>query len=248
MKSILTIIVLSIFLSSCTPKITSKVEKINNYVIDVKETIAPEPTTILESGLPNKHLIKTAFVPQAPEKNWDQPWQDACEEASLLTLKYYYQQQTPTIPQLVNEYQQIFSYESNNGMSHDINLQSMSQVASEYLNLNALIIDKPNVEDIKNYLYKDVPVIITANGKTLYQENKNFRSGGPWYHSLVILGYDDNLGKFIVHDVGTQHGAYFKYSYELLMQSIHDFPTSNRKEDINQGDPRALVLLKYSNE
>jgi hypothetical protein len=248
MKSIITIILVAIFLSSCSPKIETKVDRVVEYVSDVKETIVPVPTKILESGIPDKHLIKTAFIPQAPEKNWDQPWQDACEEASLLTLKYFYKGSVPSTAQLLSDYQQIFSYESDNGLTHDININSMSQVATNILHLNPQIIENPKLDDIKKFLAKDIPIIITANGKTLYQENKNFKSGGPWYHSLVILGYDDNIGKFIVHDVGTQHGAYFKYTYELLLKSIHDFPISNHKQDIDQGDRKALVLLKYENE
>ena len=76
------------------------------------------------------------------------------------------------------------------------------------------------------------------------KENNHFKSGGPWYHNLVILGYDDDKKQFTVHDVGTQFGAYFRYSYDTLMKSIHDFPLSLKKEDINQGIPRALILIK----
>lgn len=244
MKKAVLILISALFLSSCTQKISPKVDKVKNIVQDISETIAPVPTVILESGIPNKHLIKTAFVPQAPEKIWGQPWQDACEEASLLTVKYYYSNQTPSIPEMVNEYQQIFSFESDNNFSHDINLSNMSFVASQHLGLTTQIIDNPTIDDIKTKLSQDIPVVVTANGKTLYKENKNFRSGGPWYHSLVILGYDDNLQKFIVHDVGTQHGAYFKYSYDLLFDSIHDLPESGHKEEIDSGAKRILVLLK----
>jgi hypothetical protein len=244
MKNIGYILICALFLSSCTQKISPKVDKAKNIIQDISETIVPIPSVILESGIPSKHLIKTAFIPQAPEKNWDQPWQDACEEASLLTVKYYYSNETPSIPELVNKYQQIFSYESDNGLSHDINISSMSTISSKYLGLTPKIIDNPTIDDIKKEISHDIPVIITANGKTLYQENKNFREGGPWYHSLVILGYDDNLQKFIVHDVGTQHGAYFKYSYDLLLDSIHDFPESGHKEDIESGSKRVLVLIK----
>ena len=95
---IISIIILSVggfYLYSNTkknPKIEQKIVDTVNKIEDIKETIAPKPTKILSSGYPDKHLIKTIFVPQAPEKNWDQPWQDACEEAALLTVHYYYQQ------------------------------------------------------------------------------------------------------------------------------------------------------------
>lgn len=244
MKKVVLILISALVLSSCTQKISPKIEKTKQYLENITETIAPAPTIILESGLPNKHLIKTAFIPQAPEKNWDQPWQDACEEASLLTLKYYYLNKTPDIPTLVADYQQIFSFESDNDLSHDINIEQMSSISAKHLGLDSKIIEDPSLQDLKTELSSSHPVIITANGKTLYKENKNFRAGGPWYHSLVILGYDDNTQKFTVHDVGTQHGAYFKYSYNLLLESVHDLPNSGKKEDIDQGAKRVLVLLK----
>ncbi len=213
-------------------------------LVDLPTAIFPKPTTLDSNGLPSSHLIKTTFVPQSPEKNWDQPWQDACEEAALLTVNYYYKQSSPSISQFLNDYQILFQTENELGFSHDINLSQMAVVADEVFNYKSEIINEPTIEIIKDYISKDIPIIVPANGKILYQENKHFNSGGPWYHNLVILGYDDSRRQFIVHDVGTRHGAYFHYSYELLMDSIHDFPDSGRKEDIDSGAKNILVLLK----
>ncbi len=206
----------------------------------VKETIIPKPTKILETGIPDYFLNKTTFVPQAPEKNWDQPWQDACEEAAILTVHYYFENITPDTKTLLDDYKTLFSQSS----THDINLAQMSQIASDLYNYDSKIIDNPDTDTIERYLSQGHILIVPANGKTLYQENKYFKNGGPLYHNIVILGYDHTKQKFIVHDVGTQFGAYFKYSYNLLMKSIHDFPTSGIKADIDQGPKRILVLLK----
>jgi hypothetical protein len=226
-------------------KVENKITQISQKVDEIKETIAPVPTKILSSGLPDKHLIQTTFVPQSPEKNWDQPWQDACEEASLLTVDYYYRHITQSDPQAIkNDLQKIFDFETQQSFTHDVNLGQMALIAQSYLKYTPKIIDNPTIEDIKTYISQDIPVIVPANGKTLYQENKHFKDGGPYYHNIVILGYDDNTQKFTVHDVGTQFGAYFKYSYSLLMNSIHDFPETLKKEDINTGIQRVLILVK----
>lgn len=221
-------------------KITETTQKIPN----IQETIAPQSTKTLDAGLPDRYLIKTSFIPQAPEKNWNQPWQDACEEAALLTIDYYYRHLTPSTPELLNSYSKMFDFESSKGWSHDINLEQMSVVGSEYLGYKPAVIKDPSMANIKKYISENVPVIIPANGKILFQENKYFKSGGPYYHNLVILGYDDNSQKFTVHDVGTQFGTYFKYTYKTLMDSIHDFPVSGNKEDISSGDKKILVLIK----
>lgn len=216
-----------------------KIKKENIFITQFEAT----PTKIVDS-LPNKHLIKTFFVPQSPERNWSQPWQDACEEASLLTLKYFYSSKFPTLEQILSDYRQLFDYENSNKWGHDVNLSQMAQISSELFALKSEIINNPDLKTIKKYLILDIPVIITANGKILFKENKHFKSGGPWYHSLVILGFDDSKKQFIVHDVGTQFGAYFSYSYQLLLESIHDWPITNKKEDINTGQQAALILLK----
>ena len=226
-------------------KVENKITQISQKVEEIKETIAPVPTKILSSGLPDKHLIKTTFVPQSPEKNWDQPWQDACEEASLLTVDYYYRQISQPDPQTIkNDLLKMFDFETQQSFTHDVNLDQMALVAQNYLKYAPKIIDNPTIEDLKTYISQNIPIIVPANGKTLYRENKHFKEGGPYYHNLVILGYDDNTQKFTVHDVGTQFGAYFKYTYSLLIESIHDFPKSLKKEDINQGDKKVLILIK----
>jgi peptidase C39-like protein len=225
-------------------KIENKINQTVEKIEELKETIAPKPTKILSNGLPNKHLIKTEFIEQAPEKNWDQPWQDACEEASLLIVDFYYQNKTTTLGISKNSILDMIKFEETQNFTKDMTNDQMAIVGEQYLNYQSKIIDNPTVKQIKKYLIQNIPVIITANGKTLYKENKHFNSGGPYYHSLVILGYDDSKNQFIVHDVGTKFGAYFHYSYSLLMESIHDFPPSNKKEDINNGQKRILILLK----
>ena len=203
--------------------------------------LKPTPTSIKP---PQKHLIKTAFVPQAPEKNWDQPWQDACEEAALLTVHYYYQNQNPNTATIVADIQHMLDFEAQQQFSKDVNIDQMAQIGNLYLDYQVEILENPTLNQIKSYLLKNIPVIIPANGKQLFAENRYFSHGGPYYHNLVILGFNDKKEKFTVHDVGTQHGAYFKYSYKLLLDSIHDFPNSGRKEDINYGPKKVLLLLQ----
>lgn len=215
-----------------------------NQIEVLVEDIKPQPTHILESGLPNKHLLKTVFVPQAPQKNWDQPWQDACEEAALLNAHYFYQQKQASVDEMVADLNKLFDYERQQGWGHDVNITQTASMAADLWGYRSQIIDNPTLEDIKKAISQDIPVVIPANGKTLFAENKNFKNGGPWYHNLIILGYDDSKHKFTVHDVGTRLGAYYSYSYGLLMESIHDFPDTGHKEDINQGVPRVLLLLK----
>jgi len=226
-------------------KVENKVNQTIQKVEKIKETIAPEPTKMLETGLPNTHQITTVFVQQAPEKNWDEPWQDACEEASLLTVDFYYKNiKSITTETNRDSILKMIEFENTQSFTSDMTVNQMAIVGQKYLGYQTKIIDNPTIEDIKNYLVKDIPVIVPASGKILFKENTHFNSGGPYYHNIVILGYNDDKQQFTVHDVGTKAGSYFHYSYSLLTNSIHDFPDSNKKEDINNGQKRILVLLK----
>jgi len=200
---------------------------------------SPLPTS---PSLPKSYLIKTTFVPQAPEKNWDQPWQDACEEAALLTAIYYLKDQSPAVSQIKNDILALIDYQTQMGWPKDINLSQMSQIANDYFQINSKIIINPTIEEIKYYISQNKPVLVPANGKVLFRENKYFKDEGPYYHNITILGYNDAKKQFTVHDVGTQHGAYFTYSYQTLMESIHDLPSSGDKYDINLGQPAILVF------
>lgn len=216
----------------------------NKNIELVKDAVIPKPTQISANGIPTYHLIKTAFVPQAPEKNWDQPWQDACEEASLLIVNYFYKNQKPSIPEMKSKILDMIAYEDKQGWGYSINLDKMKQITDEHLGFSSEIISNPSIEDIKKYVSQNIPVVVPAAGKILFKENKFFNDGGPLYHALVIVGYDDSQNKFIVHDVGTQHGANFRYTYNLLMDSIHDLPPSGLERDILKGDKKILIIHK----
>lgn len=227
-----------------SPKVENKINKTISKVEEIKEIIVPEPTKISSQGLPTKHLIKTSFVQQAPEKNWDQPWQDACEEAAILTVDYFYKNINPSTEQNKNDIQKMIDFETQKSWGESINVDKMVIIGKEYLGYKSEIINDPTIDQLKKYISQDTPVIVPANGKILFEENKYFKDGGPDYHNIVLVGYDDSKNQFIVNDVGTQHGKNFRYSYDLVMKSIHDFPESNKKEDINSGAKRILILLK----
>ena len=199
---ILTIILVLSIISILIYKYRRQISTPQNII----ENIVPVPTIIEKNGLPNIHSIKTTFVPQAPEKKWDEPWQDACEEAALLTVHYYYQNLNPNTVTITNDLKNLFNFESSQGWTSDINVSQMATLSAKLWDYHSIIIDYPTVNDFKKYLSQNIPIIIPANGKILFSENSHFKSGGPWYHNLVILGYDDTKNQFTVHDVAPSLG------------------------------------------
>ena len=199
----------------------------------------PTPTVSL-----NTYLINTFFTVQAPEGDWRLPWQDACEEASLLITSYYFNDQHPTESQVKDDILAMVSYETKQGWGIDVDIAKMQKIATNYLKLKSTIRTNPTIAELKAELLQGHPVIIPASGKTLFSGNTHFNNFGPDYHNVVLLGYDDTRKQFIVHDVGTRFGANYRYDYKLLMDSIHDLPKNGNVKDILQGPKKVLAIEK----
>ena len=51
---------------------------------------APTISQITDGGIPKTLNLDLPFYTQAPHANWDYPWQEACEEASILLVANSY--------------------------------------------------------------------------------------------------------------------------------------------------------------
>lgn len=206
------------------------------------EIVDNTSTPIIEQPqVAEKRSINLAvpFSSQAPTANWAQPWQDACEEASVLMVDYYYQNKNlPGKEEVEGILVDMVKWQEDNWGAHDnLPIARLADFVLATFNYRSAVIEDLTVAKIKNYLDRGVPVIVPANGKKL--ANPNFRNGGPVYHMLVIKGYVDD--KFITNDPGTRLGADFIYTQANLLESIADWDT---KEAASSGPKRALILYR----
>ena len=176
------------------------------------------------------------FTSQAPEKNWDQPWQDACEEAAVLMLDAYYKQYNLSPLFARDEIIKMVDWEEREmGWGRSIEIEKVEELMEYYFGqAKFVIVENPTVEQIKNYVAEGRPVLMVADGKVL--PNPHFRNGGPEYHALIIRGYTED--SFITNDPGTQFGENFVYQYNDLMNAIRDWNGG----DIKNG--RRVVLVR----
>src|SRR3989339_50688 len=65
----------------------SRPDPIDNTDNDPIDQSAKEPLT---QDLPPSINLSVPFTSQAPQANWDLPYQEACEEASVLMVDWYY--------------------------------------------------------------------------------------------------------------------------------------------------------------
>lgn len=181
---------------------------------------------VLSEDLPAEINLPVPFTSQAPEKNWDQPWQDACEEAAILMFDAYYKEYNLSPLFARDEIIKMVDWEEKMGWGLSIEIEKVQELTEYYSNnLKTKIIENPTVEQIKKIIAGGNIILVVADGKVL--PNPHYRNGGPEYHALIIRGYTDKT--FITNDPGTQFGENFEYKYDDLMGAIHDWNEGNVK-------------------
>jgi len=179
-----------------------------------------EGEIVEEKELPNKINLSVPFTSQAPEKNWDQPWQDACEEATVLMLDAYYKGYNLSPLFSKDEILKMVDWQDSLGWGYSIEVEKVLKLTDWYMSSKQVrIVENPSVKEIKKFVADGNPVLVLAYGKDL--PNPHFSNDGPDYHALIIRGYDED--EFITNDPGTQFGENFKYKYDDLMNAIHDW-------------------------
>lgn len=182
-----------------------------------------------------KVLLDVPFIIQAPDGNWDNTHEEACEEASLIMIKNFIDKKSISTSSGDSQMLDMIDWETKKGLPISITLNQLNSIAREYYNLDSgRIVTNPTLDQFKKELADGKPIILPAAGKVL--ENPNFRNGGPNYHMLVIKGYDKN--GFITNDPGTKKGEGYRYSFSNLIESMHDYDSS----DILLGQKAFLVF------
>lgn len=191
------------------------------------EELAPDGAEVLD----------VPFTSQAPEKNWYEPWANACEETSILMVDAFYSEENEIgVQEAKQEILDIFSVKHAELLeSKDESLQTIVDLVEALdLNWRGEIVANPSLEDMKVELDAGRPIIVPVYAPQL--RNPYYVGGGPDYHVLVLIGYDDTENRFIVNDPGTQFGEKLEFTYTRLMDSIHDLNPS----DLDAGEKQVL--------
>ncbi|HAZ28752.1 MAG TPA: hypothetical protein DCY48_03200 [Candidatus Magasanikbacteria bacterium] len=200
---------------------------------------SPEPQKI-DTALPAKINLDVPFVPQAPEKIWTQPWQDACEEAVMIMMDAYYKEYDVSIPLAKEKILDAVQWQDERGWGVSIEIEKMRQMMEEIYGftpdsgLTLRLVAYPTISSLKQFIANGQPILVVARGKDLH--NPHFKNGGPEYHTLIIRGYTEEA--FITNDPGTQFGENYMYPHEILLRAIHDWNNG----DVIHGKPVVLVV------
>jgi hypothetical protein len=195
---------------------------------------APEP------ALPDELNLQMVFYAQAPFGNWDMPWQEACEEATVLLIANEYQSKNWTREQFNDEILKLVEWEKKTfGDYKHTTIKETAKILNEYLGLKTIIFENPTYTDIKKILNRGHFAVITFDGKKL--GNPFYKNGGPVYHAMVIKGFKKG-DKVITSDVGTRNGENYVYTWETIEKAMHDYavPMSDGAKRIIEVIPPSL--------
>ena len=205
---------------------------------DEEESIQPEESTSLETEIPNEINLTAPFYSQAPEGDWSQPWQDACEESSLVLAHYGMKGETLTKEEFKKEVLAMVDWENENfGYFESTPIEQVVQLYEAFYEdaFSTKVIEDPTVEDLKKELAQGHLIVAPFAGRML--GNPFYSGDGPYYHMMVMKGYDEE--HFITNDVGTRRGENFIYPYQTILDAMHDY----KEPGIESQPSRVIVLL-----
>lgn len=198
----------------------------------------PTPTAIPTP--PVQVQLAVPYVNEAPDGNWSGPWKNGCEEAAVVMVEAFYQNKSSvSIAEAKQMMQQLFDEQDREwGSNANSDAARTVQFIHELDLFQARIVEDPTVQQIKEEVAAGRPVITLHRGFELGNPNILFLATGSSYHTLVVIGYDDATGEFIVHDDGdATAGANRRYAYGVVMDSLHDYSYQTKLAD---GPPRAI--------
>lgn len=206
----------------------------------------PAPSFMLASpvvvspvaALPPAINLAVPFTPQAPTANWDLPYQEFCEEASVLMAASYIKDEKIAGPDdATTKLLAIKDFEEKKfGYYQDTTGEETAIILREYYKIGKVRVSyDPTAAEIKQALAESELVLVPAAGRQL--PNPYFQHPGPLYHMLVIKGYTAD-GKFITNDPGTRHGADFLYQADALLHAVHDWNGGN----VEAGRPVMIIV------
>jgi len=184
----------------------------------------PEKKDIFsDQDLPKEINLKIPFTSQAPHQNWEFPYKEFCEEASVLMAASYAKNRPISGSDDADaKMLDIKDFEEKKfGFYEDTNAEETAVILREYFELSKVsVVENPTAKDIKTALAGGKAVIMPFAGRQL--GNPYYQQPGPLYHMMVIKGYTKE-GDFITNDPGTRRGADYIYSSDVIIKANHDW-------------------------
>lgn len=141
------------------PEATPIEEVIKNVVEKVPEkTTTPETKTAEKEPsktLPSQLNLDAPFYSQAPLGDWSYPWQEACEEASILLVANVYSKHNWSRDEFNSEILKMVEWEKGKfGTYLDTTVAQTAEILNEYLKLKTITHENPTYDDVVEIINK----------------------------------------------------------------------------------------------
>lgn len=165
--------------------------------------------------------LDVPFAPQAPFRNWGQPYQDACEEAAIIMVERALRGATLSREEMDTEILRVVDFETEHfGSYKDTTAAETARFAEAfYPHLRAEVRYDVTADDLIALLHEGHPVILPVNGRKL--GNPFYTPPGPDKHALVIKGLKGD--RFITNDPGIGRGNDFTFPVATVMAAAIDY-------------------------
>lgn len=172
--------------------------------------------------------LTVPFTPQAPDGVWVEPWENACEETSVVMVGAYYAGASLSQKQAKSEINSILKTKNKNeGVSKDESPEKIVRLVKKIGKWDAKVAEDIDLEMIKKEIDEKHPVIFPFNAQKV---NRYSLRTQVEYHVVVLVGYDDEKKEFIVNDPGSGQGENIRYSYDELLEANKNFTIRDSAE------------------
>lgn len=188
-------------------------------------------------------FTEVPFTPQAPTANWDDPrQQNACEEASVLMAMKWVRGESLSTEESLQEILSMTEFgQERYGDHRDLSASTTQDLVRNYFNFkNSELTYDITKEDIIKELEQGKIVVAPVDGTVL--NNSYYVPPGPKEHMIVIHGFDREAGEFITNDPGTSRGEDFRYSFDVLEESLRDYNTGYHEPV----DEKRTAMISFS--
>ena len=156
--------------------------------------------SVTAQGRPQATMLSVPYASQVNAGHWNDPRQaDGCEEASMIMAMAWVHGGTVPADEVERNVINISEYERVVlGYYQDTSAQDTARIMREFFRYEDIAVrENIGIEDIKQELAANRVVILPINtrltGLAMYR-------GGPYRHTIVVVGYDDKNDELIIHD------------------------------------------------
>ena len=189
--------------------------------------------------LPPTVFHDVPFSPQAPYGDWRTPYDEACEETSVAMAMAWVAGRNTLSPHDADEViRWLVAYEQYHfGYHEDTAVRETLKLITHSYRYPYARITSASSDALRRELGRGNIVLLPVAGELLANP---YYGMPPPYHMVVVVGYDDAPGEFIIHDPGTRRGRNFRYPYETVETATHDWTGSD--DSVAFGAKRMIVV------